>query len=109
MLRNLQVGRGDPVLVVCELLLDELPGELRLPLALAGQTLEELLARELLNEPDADDPALAVVRGPLHVDGVGQDGRELAQGRDVDRPWGALGLHVRLVRGDGVGQGAHLA
>ena len=39
---NLQVGGGDAILVVGELLLDQLPGELWLPLALKGQSLQQL-------------------------------------------------------------------
>ena len=39
---NLQVGGGNAILVVGELLLDQLPGELWLPLALEGQSLQQL-------------------------------------------------------------------
>ena len=39
---NLQVGGGNAILVIGELLLDELPGELWLPLALEGQSLQQL-------------------------------------------------------------------
>ena len=39
---NLQVGGGNAILVVGELLLYELPGELWLPLALEGQSLQQL-------------------------------------------------------------------
>ena len=39
---NLQVGGGNAILVIGELLLDQLPGELRLPLALEGQSLQQL-------------------------------------------------------------------
>ena len=39
---NLQVGGGNAILVIGELLLDQLPGELWLPLALEGQSLQQL-------------------------------------------------------------------
>ena len=39
---NLQVGGGNAILVVGELLLDQLPGELWLPLALECQSLQQL-------------------------------------------------------------------
>ena len=39
---NLQVGGGNAILVVGELLLDQLPGELWLPLSLQGQSLQQL-------------------------------------------------------------------
>ena len=39
---NLQVGGGNAILVIGELLLDQLPGELWLPLALQGQSLQQL-------------------------------------------------------------------
>ena len=39
---NLQVGGGNAILVISELLLDQLPGELWLPLALEGQSLQQL-------------------------------------------------------------------
>ena len=39
---NLQIGGGNAILVVGELLLDQLPGELWLPLALEGQSLQQL-------------------------------------------------------------------
>ena len=39
---NLQIGGGNAILIVSELLLDQLPGELGLPFALAGQSLQQL-------------------------------------------------------------------
>ena len=42
---NLQVGGGNAILVISELLLDQLPGELWLPLALEGQSLQQLKNR----------------------------------------------------------------
>ena len=42
---NLQVGGGNAILVISELLLDQLPGELWLPLALKGQSLQQLKNR----------------------------------------------------------------
>ena len=39
---NLQVGGGNAILVVGELFLDQLPGELWLPLPLQGQSLQQL-------------------------------------------------------------------
>ena len=39
---NLQVGGGNAILVSGELLLDQLPGELWLPLTLEGQSLQQL-------------------------------------------------------------------
>ena len=44
---NLQVGGGNAILVIGELLLDQLPGELWLPLALEGQSLQQLENRSL--------------------------------------------------------------
>ena len=39
---NLQVSGGNAILVIGELLLDQLPGELWLPLPLEGQSLQQL-------------------------------------------------------------------
>ena len=73
------------------------------------ESLEETLARQLLDQPDADYPALRKVQGgPLDVDDVWEDGRQLAQLGDVDGLGRAFRLHVRLVGGNGIGQLAHL-
>ena len=105
---DLDVGGGDPVLVVTQFLLDHVLGKLFILRSLLLEPVVKLFTGQFLDQVDRDDPALAVVRGPLNRDVVGQRGGELAQGRDVHRLRRTLGLHVGLVGRDGVGQGTHL-
>ena len=54
---NLQVGGGNAILVIGELLLDQLPGELWLPLALEGQSLQQLENRSFrVTSKEIDQP-----------------------------------------------------
>ena len=77
---HLDVGGGDVVAIIHQLLLDHLPGELLLPAALVLQPGEQLVAGELLHQVDGEDPVLPVVGRPLDADRVGQGGVQLAEG-----------------------------
>lgn len=70
---------------------------LRVPGALALDPLQELTARQLLHQEDAHDIGTSVFRGPGDGELVGDRRRQLAQGGDVHRLAGPLGLHARLV------------
>ena len=105
---HLDVGSCDAVLIVTKLLLDHVLGELFVLCPLLLEPVMELFTGQLLDQLDRDDPALAVVRGPLDRDVVGQRGGEFAQRRDVNRLGGTLGLHVGLVGRNGIGQRTHL-
>ena len=72
-----QICRGDSIIVIRELLLDELPGVLGVPLPLLDEPLQQLVRAELLHQPDADHPVLAVVRRPLDIHHIVQSRGQL--------------------------------
>merc|ERR1719151_326704 len=106
---NLKIGSGNAIFIVSQLVLDQLPCELRLTLPLARQSLQQLLTGKFLHQPNANHPTLSIVGRPLHIDCVCQDWRKLAQWGDVDWPGRPLWLHIWFVGWDWVWQWAHLA
>ena len=104
---HLDVGGGDIIVLVVQLLLDHLLGELLVLGSPLLEPVQQLVAGELLDQEDGDDPALAVLGRPLDLDVVGEGGGELAQRRDVRGLGRPLGLHPLLVGRDRVGQRTH--
>ena len=105
---HLARGRGDLLILVRQLLLDQSLGAIRLVQSLGLELVEQVHEGETLDEVDGDGVAPTHLHGPGHVDGVGGGGGELAQGGDVDGPRRSLGLGAGLVGRDRVGQGTEL-
>ena len=101
-------GRGDLLVLVGQLLLDQRHGVVWLSKALGSQSLQEVLESETLHQIDTDSMPWPRLNRPGHVDRVGRRGAQLGEGRDVDGAGRTTGVDTGFVAWKRIGQRTQL-